>query len=87
MADKYILSADVAHKKLQRMAYEILEKNAGEAKIILAGIKENGVIIAHIIESFLKNILIKFDLILPIKIRPVPCILRCGYLSLSGRRY
>jgi pyrimidine operon attenuation protein/uracil phosphoribosyltransferase len=51
-----ILTAEVAKKKLHRMAYEILESNAGEKKIILAGIKESGVIIAQIIRTFLQNI-------------------------------
>jgi|SRR5690348_3502243 len=56
VVDKNILAADAAQKKLQRMAYEILERNAGEKKIILAGIKDSGVIIAGIIQSHLKKI-------------------------------
>lgn len=51
-----ILSRDAALRKLQRMAYEIVENNFNEKKIILAGIKENGVIIAGIIADFLKPI-------------------------------
>ena len=42
----YILTKEVAQKKLQRMAYEIIERNPGEDHIILAGIKENGLVIA-----------------------------------------
>ncbi len=34
------------YKKMHRMAYEIIENNVGEKKIILAGIKESGLIIA-----------------------------------------
>lgn len=50
-----ILTADAALKKMHRMAYEIIEKNIGEKKIILAGIKESGLIIANIIKDFLKT--------------------------------
>lgn len=42
----YFLTKEVAQKKMQRMAYEILERNAEEDEIILAGIKENGLVIA-----------------------------------------
>ena len=52
----FILSADVAGKKLQRMAYEIVERNIGEKQIILAGIKDSGLIIAHIIKEFLQDV-------------------------------
>lgn len=51
-----ILSQNAAMRKLQRMAYEIVERNFNEKKIILAGIKENGVIIARILSDFLKPI-------------------------------
>ncbi len=54
--DTNILSAEVAQKKLQRMAFEVLERNADEKKIILAGIKGSGVIIANIIKSFLGDV-------------------------------
>lgn len=53
---KYILSKDVAYRKLQRMAYEILERNMDEKEIILAGIKENGSLIAKELHQFLKGI-------------------------------
>lgn len=51
-----ILSRDAALRKLQRMAYEIVESNFNEKEIFLAGIKENGSIIARIIADFLKPI-------------------------------
>lgn len=51
-----ILSRDAALRKLQRMAYEIVESNFNEKLIFLAGIKENGSIIARIIADFLKPI-------------------------------
>ncbi len=52
----FILSKEVAYKKLERMAYEIVERNMEEKKIILAGIKDSGLIIAAILNSFLKKI-------------------------------
>ncbi len=55
-SQSFILSADMALKKMQRIAYEIVERNVGEQQIILAGIKENGLIISRIIKSFLKDV-------------------------------
>jgi pyrimidine operon attenuation protein / uracil phosphoribosyltransferase len=53
----YILNASAALKKLQRMAYEIAEQNLDENNnLILAGIKDNGVVLAHIIADYLKEI-------------------------------
>jgi pyrimidine operon attenuation protein/uracil phosphoribosyltransferase len=57
MADThFILSKEIAYRKMQRMAYEIVERNSNEKQIILAGIKENGLIIAEILYGFLKEI-------------------------------
>ena len=56
LSQKFILSADVAHKKMQRMAYEIAERNIGEKHIILAGIKDSGLIIANSIKAFLQDV-------------------------------
>jgi pyrimidine operon attenuation protein/uracil phosphoribosyltransferase len=57
MLDKnYILTKEVAQKKLQRMAYEIVERNAGESHLILAGIKDSGLIIAKKIKDLLQPI-------------------------------
>ncbi len=56
MAAHLILSKEIAYRKLQRMAYEISERNINEEQIILAGIKENGSIIAKILVDFLKDI-------------------------------
>ena len=53
---KYILNKEVAAKKLQRMAYEILENNIDEKKVILAGIPENGSVIAKTIQKILADI-------------------------------
>jgi pyrimidine operon attenuation protein/uracil phosphoribosyltransferase len=52
----YILTQPVAEKKLRRMAFEILENNAGEKELILAGIKESGSVIARNIQRHLKEI-------------------------------
>jgi pyrimidine operon attenuation protein/uracil phosphoribosyltransferase len=52
----YILTQPVAGKKLRRMAYEILENNADEQQLILAGIKENGSVIARNIQRHLRDI-------------------------------
>lgn len=56
MDKKYILTPEVAGKKLRRMAYEILENNFGEKEFILAGIRENGTVIARNIQALLKEI-------------------------------
>jgi pyrimidine operon attenuation protein/uracil phosphoribosyltransferase len=53
---KYILGKEVAARKLQRMAYEILENNIDEEKIILAGIPDNGIVIAKNIQKKLSEI-------------------------------
>jgi len=51
-----ILDAATIQKKLKRMALEILEKNGGEKEIILAGIKENGSVVAENIRSYLAEL-------------------------------
>ncbi|HXR83186.1 MAG TPA: phosphoribosyltransferase family protein [Hanamia sp.] len=56
MAAHLILTKEIAYRKLQRMAYEIAEQNINERKIILAGIKENGTIIAKILITYLEEI-------------------------------
>lgn len=53
---KYILTKEVAEKKLRRMAYEILENNSGERRLILAGIRESGMVIARNIQRLLQEI-------------------------------
>jgi pyrimidine operon attenuation protein/uracil phosphoribosyltransferase len=56
MARNYILDTTTAQKKLERMAYEILENNIDEKEIVLASIEETGVAIANTIAHHLKNI-------------------------------
>jgi pyrimidine operon attenuation protein/uracil phosphoribosyltransferase len=52
---KYILDSTVAEKKLRRMALEILENNAGEEEIILAGIQESGSVVAACIQQMISE--------------------------------
>lgn len=53
----YILSAATALQKMQRMAFEIVEQNMEESPdLILAGIQENGVVIARILAGYLHAI-------------------------------
>ncbi len=64
MVKNYILDKSVAAKKLNRMAYEILENNVNEEYIILAGIRESGSIVARNIQNILSEISkVKTDLI------------------------
>jgi len=56
MADHFILSKEIAYQKIHRMAYEIVEQNVNEKQIILAGIKQNGSVIATALYQFLKEI-------------------------------
>jgi pyrimidine operon attenuation protein/uracil phosphoribosyltransferase len=56
MEKNYILSPEVAARKLKRMAFEILENNFGETGFILAGIRESGTVIAKTIQQLLKEI-------------------------------
>ena len=54
---KYILNADVAAKKLLRMAFEIAEQHVDVTEeLVLVGIKDNGVVMAHIIAGHLASI-------------------------------
>lgn len=47
MEKKYILDEAAVVMKIRRMAFEILENNPGENHIILAGIYENGAVLAR----------------------------------------
>lgn len=53
---KYILDATTAALKLERMAYEIVEENIDETELILAGIRDNGSVIARSIQQELAKI-------------------------------
>lgn len=56
MDKKYILTADKAMMKLRRMAFEILERNNGTTTIFIAGIKENGFVVAQQLKLILEEI-------------------------------
>ena len=53
---KYILSKETAEKKLRRMALEVAERNYGVQQLVLVGIKDSGLIVAHKICSYLKEV-------------------------------
>jgi pyrimidine operon attenuation protein / uracil phosphoribosyltransferase len=52
----YILDQSVAEKKMRRMALEIIENNADEKELILAGVRESGSIVARCIQKMLAEI-------------------------------
>ena len=52
----YILSKEVAEKKMRRMAFEIWESNIDEKEIILAGVRESGSVVARVIQRMLGEI-------------------------------
>ena len=56
MPKNYILDQPTAARKLERMAYEIVENNLDEEQLLLVGIRENGSIIAHNIQELLQQI-------------------------------
>jgi len=53
---KYILSKEVADKKLRRMVLQVAEENYDEQQLVLIGIKENGLVIARKISAYLSEI-------------------------------
>lgn len=53
---KYILDQVTAEKKMRRMALEIIEQNAGETQVILAGIRESGSVVARCIQTMLAEL-------------------------------
>jgi len=56
MARNYILDEGTVARKLQRIAYEIIENNLDEQHIILAGVRENGSTIARNVQGMLQSI-------------------------------
>jgi pyrimidine operon attenuation protein/uracil phosphoribosyltransferase len=53
---KYILNGMVAEQKMRRMALEIIESNYDEPELILAGIRENGSVVARNIQRMIREI-------------------------------
>lgn len=56
MSKNYILDEATAARKLQRIAYEILENNLDETELIFAGIRDSGSVIARNIQQLIKQI-------------------------------
>lgn len=52
----YILSAEVANKKLRRMALQVVEQNYNATQLVLVGIRQNGIVIAEKIRQYLKDV-------------------------------
>lgn len=79
----YILTKEKIDKILKRMAFEIVERNTGEDQILLAGIRENGVVIAQKLKQLLsdtfKGKIEVMDIAVDDKRRP-------GKITLSERR-
>ena len=53
---KYILSKEIANKKLRRMALELVERNYDEPQLVLIGIRDNGIVIADKLARHLETI-------------------------------
>ncbi|MGB4844761.1 MAG: phosphoribosyltransferase family protein, partial [Ferruginibacter sp.] len=53
---KQILTAEVANRKLRRMALQVVEQNNNAEQLILIGIKANGTVIAEKIHQYLKEV-------------------------------
>ena len=53
---KQILTAEVANKKLRRMALQVVEQNHTEKQLVLIGIKAHGTVIAEKMRQFLKEV-------------------------------
>ncbi|RYY59513.1 MAG: phosphoribosyltransferase [Chitinophagaceae bacterium] len=52
----YILDEVIAAKKMRRMALEIIENNEGETELVLAGVEDNGSVIARIIQGMIAEL-------------------------------
>jgi pyrimidine operon attenuation protein/uracil phosphoribosyltransferase len=51
-----ILSKEIAAKKIRRMAMQVAERNHNQQELVLIGIKENGIVIAEKLASYLKEV-------------------------------
>lgn len=51
-----IMTAEVASKKLRRMALQVVEQNYNEPQLVLIGIKHSGSVIAEKIRQYLKEV-------------------------------
>ncbi len=50
------MSAEVANRKLRRMALQVVEQNYNTKELVLIGIKANGTVIAEKIQQYLKEV-------------------------------
>jgi pyrimidine operon attenuation protein/uracil phosphoribosyltransferase len=81
MGKKYILTSEKAMMSLRRMAFEILERNNGAKTVSIAGIRENGYVVAQELKSILAEISsLEIDLIeVQIdKSNPIHCTIPSG---------
>lgn len=63
-AKKYILSAEIIEKKLERLALEVIENNIDEEELILVGIEAKGIVVARNIQKLIaRNAEIKMQLL------------------------
>ncbi|MBK8520581.1 MAG: phosphoribosyltransferase family protein [Ferruginibacter sp.] len=53
---KQILTAEVADKKLRRMALQVVEENYTETQLVLIGIKNHGSVIAEKIRQYIQEV-------------------------------
>ena len=53
---KQIMTAEVANRKLRRMALQVVEQNYNASQLILIGIKAHGTVIAEKIRQYLKEV-------------------------------
>ncbi len=53
---KQILTAEVANKKLRRMALQVVEENYNAKQLILIGVKAHGTVIAEKISHYIKEV-------------------------------
>ena len=54
--DSFILNKTQIAHKIRRMAYQVYEANVGESEVVIAGIKENGYILAQKIKTEVEKI-------------------------------
>ncbi|MBK8608616.1 MAG: phosphoribosyltransferase [Chitinophagaceae bacterium] len=53
---KQIMTAEVANRKLRRMALQVVEENYNATQLVLIGIKANGTVIAKKVQEYLKEV-------------------------------
>jgi pyrimidine operon attenuation protein/uracil phosphoribosyltransferase len=56
MERKFILTAEVAARKIRRLAYEIAERNVGVDRLLLAGIHDNGYLLAQLLAAEVQQV-------------------------------